>query len=390
MAKDFDANPLYSREESPFTSALLDFWEDTAHQNRIAAPQLPRTTGYANAPPVVIEKDAHPELRLIMATVLAVAVSPAVAGIYFALSAANALVAAMEPAGPQNSGRMVLDAKQYLNDPALPHKEQQENKRSMTIEGKDAENIQRTLEGASRYGATHVAFQLAGADKSLQGESIIFFQNNRDALYYVKGRELAAGERMILAPVDNLNLELKKQLESHKGNNLNGQPLPDITIQLENVYERSMRHQEAAPERISKEPTSLKELMEKTQHAAIVKDSVPDYDKTSILVGRISKEEIPAIQQALQVEKDSGNRFVTFPIKEALQATDFKAHRSALAALEHQYDTSIGNERHEVRSIVVVEKDLEKLLEHKKEQGQDIKMENQREDKRSRGSELSM
>jgi len=112
------------------------------------------------------------------------------------------------------------------------------------------------------------------------------------------------------------------------------------------------------------------------------------YMQSEVLEGKVRKEDALEIKNMLHQEKENGNRFVSFPAEwNGLKKDDFTAFKAAFSALEHAYENTTDRDRHIVRSISVVEKEINYLLENKKEQAKPLEI--NRDEKRSRGQELS-
>lgn len=350
MAKDYDANPLHSKEESPFTTALLDFFEAQAEA-----------------------------------------------------------------------------ASRSRKEAAIVH----ENRGSMTIEGKDAENINRVLEGAMRYGARYVSFDPGKDGQPFRAESMVFFTDKSDAGQHNYMKRVADQEHLQALPVAALQQQLGRSIELQQHTKGAGQELAHITIDTGRLFTQEHARQEIFTHEISRELKEqhiiahTKQLQDNIQKDRLefqimgmrseqgidkpyvitiaqnenrafqvqrVEERVPGeqikgYNYSNTLEGSVRSEDAPGIKNFLQQERDNGNRFVSFPAAKAgLSKEDFTAFRSAFSAQEHAYENTTDRDMHILRSISVVEREVSNILENKKEQHKP--QENEREEKRSRGQGL--
>lgn len=91
--------------------------------------------------------------------------------------------------------------------------------------------------------------------------------------------------------------------------------------------------------------------------------------KEEILGGTIRKEDANELKQSLQEHKAVGNRFLAFESGQtALTKDHFVGFKSAFAAMEFAYENTTDRDRYIVRSVPVVEKEIDKILGPGKEQ----------------------
>jgi hypothetical protein len=110
--------------------------------------------------------------------------------------------------------------------------------------------------------------------------------------------------------------------------------------------------------------------------------------KSDVFEGTMHKEDAEEIKKFLQQEKKNGARFVTFPTgKEGLKKEDITPFKSLTDAAHHAVNKTTEKENHIIRSLPVAQKEIEMMLESKKEQGQEISKE--RTNGRSQDQELS-
>lgn len=112
-------------------------------------------------------------------------------------------------------------------------------------------------------------------------------------------------------------------------------------------------------------------------------------EREEVLGGTIQPDKALELKQYLQSEKEAGNRFVAFESNQSdLTKDHFQGFRSAFSAMEFAYEQTTDRDRFIVRSIAVVEKEVENVLVGP-QRGLEQQPEKEQENKRSHDQELS-
>lgn len=350
------------------------------------------------------EESASVVMTSALAVVLAVMYGPMAAGIFWVIAGLN-------------------EEKQF------------ENFSVMRIAGSEAGNLNRTLEHALQYGARYVCLDTGLNGESFRAETMHFFTSKSAAHEHSYVKRATENEYLTTLPVLPLQQLLHRNMELQQIAGSPGQAPKDITIDTGHILYLERAREEIFIEEISKQlrdrgiKPDLKELQKhitkdnqqfgisgtrreygvekpyniqigQNESRAFVINAIEPQQtihqqknqermKSEVLEGTVQRQDAQEIKNKLQEEKDNGNRFVSFPADKAgLNKEDFTAFKTAFAAQEHAYENTTDRDRHIVRSIPVVEKEINQL-EQKKEQQQEKPVENEREEKRSRGQELS-
>lgn len=299
------------------------------------------------------------------------------------------------------------------------------------IEGKDAPAVQHLLEQASNYGARYVHIEQAINGSSTKAEQLSFFSTKQAANVYNFEQRTNLQQYGEVLPVQLLKDELQRKMELDAIIRSAGMPGRTMEIDPKQLLQQERARVEIFQETLTQQlrrdglkpdiqqlqqhlqrddPTFMlrglkKEegtgkpyliRVEQNEHRAFVITAVgPElkqeqqksaYMKSEVLEGSVKREEALSIMAKLQEEKEKGNRFVSFPSgKEGLVATDFVGAKTAFAALEKATEKTTDMEKQVVRSIRVVEIELVKLAEPKKE----MIIADGKEDKKQKGVDLS-
>lgn len=304
----------------------------------------------------------------------------------------------------------------------------------MKIEGKEAVVIAQALESALQDGARYVCLDVGKDNQGFRKETMRFFSEKTDAQQYSYVNRNRANEYLETLPVLPLQQQLDRSIELQQLTKLSGQALKDMTIDTSRIlFEEHVRRDIFTSEiatqlRDRGIKPDLKQLIENIrddkQHFEIAgtrrengvdkpyviiveqnesrafllgaiapqqsQQKINGYMESKVLEGTVRREDALEIKNRLEQEKEKGNRFVSFPgDKDDLRKDDFTAFKSSISALEHAYENTTDRSRYAIRSIPVVEKEINHLLEHKKEQQRDKPMANERREKGSRDQEMS-
>lgn len=299
------------------------------------------------------------------------------------------------------------------------------------IDGRDGPAIQHLLEQASNYGARYVHIDQAISGSSTKTEQLSFFSTKQAANIYNFEQRTNLQQYGEVLPVQLLKDELQRKMELDAIIRSAGMPGRAMEIDPKQLLQQERARVEIFHETLTqqlrkdgikpdlqqlqqhlqrddptfmlrglkKEDGSEKPYLvrvEQNEHRAFVITAVsPElkqehqksvYMKSEVLEGSVKREEALSIMAKLQEEKEKGNRFVSFSSgKEGLAATDFVGAKTAFAGLEKAAERTTETEKHVVRSIRVIETELTKIVEQKKEQSLSV----DKDEKRSKGNELS-
>jgi len=107
-----------------------------------------------------------------------------------------------------------------------------------------------------------------------------------------------------------------------------------------------------------------------------------------VLKGKLSEKDAQEIKDVLQAQKEAGNRFAAIPLtKDRLTKEDLSFHRSAFDAWKTLDQHTGRTNEFLYRSITLLQDEVDKQLDVKKEKGQ--QPDKQPEDKRSRDHGMS-
>jgi len=343
---------------------------------------------------------AHDMLSLVMAIAMAVMYGPVAAGIFWVL--AN-----------------------------VKEEKQTENSIVVRVAAKETADLNRELKDAMQKGMYYVSLDFGKDGQPMRTDTMQFFATKPEAQEHNYLRRTADNEYMVAYPIQPLQQQLERRIELQQLTGSPGQEPKDITIDTGRIVFEERARREVFTEEISRQlrergiQPNLKQLsenitddklqfeitgsrreqgVEKPQvirieqnedRAFLIRSIEPQqqqkimgYMESKVLEGTVRREDALEIKNMLQEEKANGNRFVAFPAEPGgLKKDDLTAFKSSFAALEHAYENSTDRDRYIVRSITVVEKEINHLLENKKEL--EKPKENEREDKRSRGQEIS-
>lgn len=383
----------YAPRQLPYVDPYYDNYE---YNKRLAVSQQQPSQPHV----MVVQKDAHPEMRLVLAAVLAFTVSPAVGGLYFAMSAANTIVNAIDHTvqqrrayeHSQGHGHRHHDPAQVpgravgtkvLSMVPTERAEQSAGRR----EGREIEEVVRTLEKAQRNGETHVGIPLRKLEKTMENATPSLSSDKPVADKLARIEQAPYSEWLVIRPIERLMADVKKEAEA--GSPFPGKVPMDEKVIQGIVQEEKTTVRQAVEQQIENQNAALKEMVVKWQDAADRKLLTAAESAPSMFGGKVTIEDAVAIRQYLEAEKNDGNRFVTYPSSvESLQVTHFTVHKDAFVAMDHQYEQSKLNVRVEMRSIELVTKELDRLSAPVKDRQQEKVMESPLEKKRYKSMEL--
>jgi hypothetical protein len=301
----------------------------------------------------------------------------------------------------------------------------------MRIEEKDIKPIQHLLEQARDYGARYMHIEQAGTGGSTTPQQLSFFSNKQTAGLYDQEKRLLEGKTGEVLPVQVVQEALARKVELNDIAGSRGDAGKTIVIDATRLQQAERARveifQEAITQQLGREgikpdQKQLKEHLlrddtafivtggkkeqeverpvliriEQNEHRAFVvgtigkqltiEQSIGGPGKTATLETALSADAALSVLKHLQEEKDKGHRFVSFPsTKESLTPADFTGAKTAFAALENATEKTTEREKHVVVSIRVVETELTKMVEPRKEQVVTMGKEQQR----SKGMDLS-
>lgn len=107
--------------------------------------------------------------------------------------------------------------------------------------------------------------------------------------------------------------------------------------------------------------------------------------KDEELKGLVTRDNAAGIKAVLEDAKADGHRFVAFELKKgALNPEQIQSFNSALPALEYAAKQWLEHSFLTVRSVAVMEKEVERVLEGKR----DLQLEGEKGPGRSKGAEI--
>jgi hypothetical protein len=304
----------------------------------------------------------------------------------------------------------------------------------MKVAANQALDISQTLESAMQYGARYVCLDAGVHNEVFRPQTMHFFGNKTDAEQHAYIKRVNENDYLTAMPVKALHQQLDRSIELQQVSGLPDGKLKDVVIDVSRILSEERIRQEIFIREIfydlydKKIQPDMRRLVECVQNdetkftidgvhrergvetprtiyieqndsRAFVITGIQqqiNYQgknqesmKSEVLEGSVRVKDAREIKDLLEVEKDNGSRFVSFPSgKDGLKEQDFTPFKSAIDAYQHANVNTNESEKYIVRSITVVEKEIDRVVENRKEQTQENLPEKEVESKRSKNREM--
>jgi len=351
MPKDYDANPLHSREENSFTTALLDFFEEQAE----ARSRALNIAVNENLRGMKVEgKDVSSVVRQLE--------DAEKLGMRYVMLEKDKGSGALKPASLQ-----FFSSKEEANYGSFLHN---------SVQGKNVEvlPIREILQDIQKQTALHQVRMQNMTEQSALTIDTGRLRSNELARQEIFTSEIAGKlkEQQIQPDVKQLRELIAKDQPQFviSGRQLEAGKEKAVNITIEQDAHRAFHISAIEPQKENERHKSMKLLQQE-----------------ELLGGRLHREDAGGVKQMMEAQREAGNRFVAFENGQVkIKGEHFIGFENALKAVEFVHEKAEReNKQYLFRSISVIEKEADRVIGNIRENPKDLEKQPEQDAKRSRG-----